>query len=270
MPGIEFDNFVMVKSEPIEQLNVTEEISFCRCCFKTLNLSQLQHPIDEELTATFQELTNIILSPCQQAPSFCDNCFNETQNFSNFKNLAIAKNEKFEEISMKNGAICEIYNIRLPSMYVEVKTEDDENLQTVKYEQLLDREFLTPAECFDFLDPQVKTVKPSTKRSRGTPRKRTEVKPQMKPIIPLPSEQVAKQWPCHLCDHVAISELASKFHITRIHHPYKDVELKCATCSKTFLDRRKFVNHLKNSHQRIKTVRCQICDYVARNQKSMK
>ena len=176
IPGTEFDNFVMVKYEPIEQFSVTEEISFCRCCFKYLNLSHLQHPIDEDLSAIFQELINIILSPCQQAPSFCDNCFNETQNFSNFKSLAIAKNQKFEETLGKNGDICEIYNIKLPSMYVEVKTEDDENIQTVMHEELLDGNLLTIAECFDFLDPQVKTVEPSLKRSRGRPQKRAQVK----------------------------------------------------------------------------------------------
>ena len=270
IPGTEFDNFVTVKSEPIEQLSVIEEISFCRCCFKSLNHSHLQHLIDDDLSATFQELTNIILSPCHQAPSFCDNCFNETQSFSKFKSLAIAKNQKFEEISIKNGDISEIYNIRLHSMYVEVKTEDDENSKTVKYKKLLDGNLLTPAECFDFLDPQVKTVEQLPKRSRGRPRKQAQVEPPIKPIISMPSKQVAEQWPCNFCDHHAISKFAAKIHKTKFHDPYKDLELKCPTCSKIFLDRSKFVNHLKNSHQRIKTVRCQLCDYVARNQNFMK
>lgn len=121
--------FVVIKEEPLENLlNFIEGPSYCRCCFKVLKPTEAQYPSSEDVLHSFQDMTQLALKSHPQVMSFCGDCFDSIQSHQDFKQLAIAKQEKFnEKLSEVFWDFSKVHEIKLtsdPLLEPKVEFED--------------------------------------------------------------------------------------------------------------------------------------------------
>ena len=119
-----------------ESQELIVNVSFCRCCFKTLTSKDVQHPVTGESLTTFQDIISIALEPCSLAQNFCNECFITIKKFDQFKKLAILKQKRFDEIKRNEpGNMFDIQKIKVDSDPLSiVKKEEDQPYSSIVIE----------------------------------------------------------------------------------------------------------------------------------------
>lgn len=272
--GSSFNNFVSVKAEPIE---FNEDLNLCRCCFKILNSWEAQYPISDDLAKTFQDLMQLVLKPCYQAPSFCETCYNEILSYDHFKKITIAKQQKFEEVQEKGGDLSEIYKSNLiPETFPEMPrdTRDDTDRPDVFHN------FLVPKIAYDFPSSQdeLKVPKssqplfnyPLSSSSKSTPKRKSDGGDEkLCPIcgknfknvvrhIGMIHEKI-KRFSCDLCGY-AVYEKSNL--LKHMHRKHTEECYYCSMCSFKTAILTSLTTHVTNQHgeARERTEKCQDCN----------
>lgn len=207
------DSFVLIKQEPSSSvLDV-----FCRCCFKSLHSSEVQHSSTEHLLKAFQDITQVLLESHQLAMSFCDECFNSIHNYHEFKALAILKQQKLNEMMKHN-----LWDL---SAIQGIKSTSDPLLSPPKEE--LEQEIVVKVEIM--AEPCGMDVTESS----------CSESPPASPKV----KQKRKKTVCRICRR-KVSNVKS--HTLRFHG------MKCDWCSFKSLDKAKLDHHVRSKHMKIK------------------
>lgn len=287
-----------VKTEAFEELNIVEH-SFCRCCFKPMDLNEVHYPVDEQLVLIFRDLTQLTVESCLQAPSFCENCYNQVLSLNHFKKLSIARQARFNEVQNRQGDLGELYQLHLPSETVEtVLKEEKLGSQVIKQEVIFDDEY----------SPEVWSRhrnKSGDRDEGGFQQRRPEVERyqdqsstafdacqicgirvrSLKCHIEKVHEKV-KRFFCDTCDYGAYLKSQITKHVRTTHmtpgiacdwcdfkttsnyslekhldtqHAGKRMAVPCTQCSKTFFWRHNLKSHIMRCHEKIKPFNCSHC-----------
>lgn len=282
-----------VKTEAFEELNIVEH-SFCRCCFKSMDLMEVQYPVDEQLVAIFRDLTQLTVESCLQASSFCEICYNQVLSLNHFKKLAIARQAKFNEIQSRHGDFRELYQLHLPSETVEtVFKEEKLGGETIKQEIMFDDES-SPDVISKYRDESGERdencYRPKRNQDQSSAgfdacqicgirvrslRHHTEkVHEKMKRYFcdicdfgAYLKSQITKHVKtthmtpgisCDWCDYKTTSNYSLEKHLDT-QHAGKRVPVPCKMCSKTFFWRHNLKSHVMRCHDKIKPHRCPHC-----------
>jgi hypothetical protein len=280
------DSFVVVKEEAAERLNLVEETSYCRCCFKAMNFFESQNMITEATLKTFENIIQVPMEISPIASSFCESCHESINSFSQFKNLAILKQQKFIELSNNGGDINDIHQMKVLPETV-VKDEETEEKSVVKEEvvgwaepcdDLLEERFASDQEHLndqedsndrdESSDPdykcnlQLRKSRPSKlpTTSKKDPAKREKCKQcGVKP------HDMKK----HLLSFHAIKCHRCKFKATDLHEMVDHIQVKhendqlepqnCPECGK--MVRNSLKKHIEAVHRKIRKFFCDICGF---------
>ena len=282
------ESFVTVKAEPAEAFNLVVETSHCRCCFKLMNNQEVQFVANEDILRTFQEVIQISLANSAIATNFCEKCFNDINNYSQFKNLSIAKQQKFLEISTNGGDINMIYEMKVSHRDPLFKDEDTEQKSVVKEETFnWNQDFEVAAESFeDSPEEQIDSFSHSENEiscSENLPEPNSPAEKQIK----IPFSTRAKCQQCgmkprdmrkHLVDYHPIKCYKCRFkaadteemmeHIEKRHDAEEQLEPQaCQICGKMI--RQNMKQHIEAVHENIKKYFCDICGFAGYHRQQM-
>lgn len=118
-----------IKQELIEVTpNLFQDPFYCRCCFKIIEENDFQVVTSEKMARVFQEMIELTLLPSPQVSSFCGDCSSRISDFSDFRKLAVLKQQKFNEILLKSSDwdFTEIHQMNLPTSVFFKSEPNDE------------------------------------------------------------------------------------------------------------------------------------------------
>lgn len=238
----------MIKEEPQDQTNFVQEISFCRCCFNGLSFADSQFPADEPTMQAFQDITQMDLKPSPFLTSFCEKCFNDVVGFQRFKQLAVAKQQKFEETG----------DARLSSMADPLVKDEEEHQEVIVKEEIAEFEFQSVNE--DFEDPPGGEEE---KLEKGNKVSKFPLCPHC-PVRPFRMESHIAR--CHSikCQHCPFRSVHQKSldnHIWRKHRETVEVPQEphtCPICGRKVISLDK---HIESVHKKVRNYFCDLCDY---------
>lgn len=128
---------------------VEGKTTFCRSCFSILTPEDNQSVVGEKLLEAFQDLTQRVVAPFHLTPTFCEICSLNIQSLSDYKQLTLLKQKKFDRLLDRNDVfklheICETQlgqNVQLnpkqdEDFPLQPKQEFEQYLQEIKIEPL--------------------------------------------------------------------------------------------------------------------------------------
>lgn len=113
-------SIVLIKQEPEEEFNSTvsnptDDVNYCRCCFKQMSLAESKFAAEGEVLRMLQEITQLNLEPSPKALSFCTGCSNDIKAFDHFKRLVTLKQQRFTKVTNEGGDLRGIFDTKLGS-----------------------------------------------------------------------------------------------------------------------------------------------------------
>lgn len=89
----------------IEESKETRNVSNCRCCFKLIDHeSQVELPDSRIILQSFEEMLQSTVESSPYTLNFCVECYNTIGSFTQFKNLALLRQEKFRKLRASNSS----------------------------------------------------------------------------------------------------------------------------------------------------------------------
>lgn len=237
--------------------------TFCRCCFKKMSDSDIQHPLDDHTMQAMSEMTSITPQPSTHAQSFCDDCFYNIQAYYQFKLLTIARQQRFNELmtsesSDLNFELTQIFQIG-SFAFID---------PTIKEEKEIDRK---PLDVYDQTTRSIIREDVCTDNQKRTKPKETRQKKKYacpkcsystfvrKTMLNHKKKFHQKIQPkCPLCDFVSTHTIYIKRHMKSCHTEKKSDT--CQQCNKTFSTPNYLESHMARKHSKIKNFSCQDCD----------
>ena len=248
-----------VNLDLLKQLNIVEEICcyLCCCCFKKMDFMETQFPLDNNLKRIFNDLTDLKLRSCTQATSFCVNCFNQIQDFNDFRKISIAKQQKFEEIIEDGGDLCDISALKLEILNLhenETKTFKQERISNTLSSNDDDWLPSRAAETDDDFFPETIKLKP---------RKQNKLKKEM---------DQKGNFECEQCSFISVYERTMVRH-TKTFHSDQPVNKKkkkkqvCPFCGKLLTGC--ISTHIMLVHDKVRKFFCDLCDFSSLKRSAM-
>lgn len=253
------DDYVRIKPEPIEHLDVMVESCLCRCCFKGLNLMEFQYTVDEHLTTLFRDLTGVDLTVCPQASSICEECFTQIQSMDRFKKLAAARKAKFDEISFIGGDLSEIFYLRLPDE--AGKGSEEFHRKRLRNQEPLPGPSMPQTTFFSDWNPYWNSNVESTPRVKSRPTTTTHKRTRT------PRAQKGERHICPICGKSLKDNVQA--HMRRVHE--KEKLFFCDICPYGAFRKNDLVTHMKThiKDESIKKFHCEFCGFKTKKKQTL-
>lgn len=252
------ESFVTIKQEPAEKLNLFEETSYCRCCFKLLSILEVQFSEDVTTLQAFQEIVQLNIEPSPIAASFCESCYNEIISFNQFKTLAILKQQKFIEVTANGGDINEVWEIKLSSDPL-IKDEEIPETNVIKEETL---KVEMTEECDEELLQEFQKPKPpsSKKKPKTVHPKCLQCNERPRSMRRHLLQSHSQNLKCYLCKFQSGDSDTMLKHIEKKHKMDEQLEPQvCPICGK--LIKQNIQKHIEAIHKKIRNYFCDLCGF---------
>lgn len=242
----------VIKPEPLDDMLLLQELIYCRCCFKMLSTTEVQHPVNSEALQMFQGITQLTLEPSQLAPSFCADCFNDIISFSQFQKLTTLKQQKFIETMGSNiSDLNFIQNIQLDMdpFNAGIKIKDEElDGQTVKQEFISVE--INSFESYDGSET-LKEAKRLPKKCRNCDEIPRNMKLHLARCRPLK---------CNKCEFIAFKRSLLDRHVIEMHYKGSPQPRICQFCEKPYIN---LERHIVAVHEKAENYVCDLCGYIS-------
>lgn len=217
-----------------------------------MSVLEAQFACDEDSLQAFHDIIQLPLEPSLLAASFCGGCYNDINSFNEFRNVAILRQQKFNELTANGGDISEVWDVKLSS---DPLIRDEEVEKSVIKEETLKLELN---------EDEVNLLQEIHKKP---PKKKPKKFPKCLQCSERPrsmKQHLLQKHPdnlkCYLCKfHAATSDEMFK-HIEKKHERKEQLEPQvCPICGK--LVKQSIQKHIEAIHKKIRNYFCDLCNF---------